>query len=226
MRLSESLVEGKSYIGLTYSIFTHNWRDFITTNRCRVCNVDLVVGENWYEAYANGHSYICKTCACNATKQRQTSNRKIYNEIRRKSYYRHGAKPMSENKDCSAYLGCHIAERVLSKVFKDVEVMPRNNPGYDFICNKGKKIDVKSACVSKYGKWVFHIRHNIIADYFLCLAFDNRDNLTPLHMWLIPGHIVNNLTGTTISKSTVNRWNEYRLDVDKVVKCCDKMRMG
>ncbi len=68
---------------------------------------------------------------------------------------------MSDNRECSSFLGCHIAEQVLSKTFKDVEIMPPSNPGYDFICNKGKKIDVKSSCLRyknpKHKSWMFVI---------------------------------------------------------------------
>ena len=137
----------------------------------------------------------------------------------------HGIKPASENKQCPSFLGVHIAERVLSKVFKDVKKMPPNHAGYDFICNRGKKIDVKSACTRTCDKsnnrWDFGINRNQIADYFLCLAFDNRENLNPLHIWLIPGHIVNHLKSATRAESTLSKWDKYKLDIDKVVKCCD-----
>ena len=140
----------------------------------------------------------------------------------------HGGKPASENKQCAAFLGVHVAEQVLSKVFKDVEQMPPNNKGFDFICNKGKKIDVKSTCTRTHDKqsdaWDFHIKRNQIAEYFLCLAFDNRDNLNPLHIWLIPGHIINHLKHTSIAESTLSKWDEYKLDISKTVACCDNMK--
>lgn len=101
-------------------------------------------------------------------------------------YHKKGLKqPMAENKECPLYLGVHIAETVLSKVFENVEKMPQNNPGYDFICNKGYKIDVKSACLNNRNYWAFSIYNNKIPDYFLLLAFDNRTSLKPLHLWLI-----------------------------------------
>ena len=101
---------------------------------------------------------------------------------------------MENNKSCSQYLGIHIAERILSHIFHNVEQMPYNNPGYDLICGNGYKIDVKSVCHVKDipNKWNFPIRRNKIPDYFLCLAFDNREDLNPKHIWLIPGHIINN----------------------------------
>jgi hypothetical protein len=122
---------------------------------------------------------------------------KDYNEHRKHLRHVTGRqKPMSENKDCSLFLGVHVAERVLSNVFKNVQRMPQNNPGYDFICSKGYKIDVKSASLckildKKHGsviwRWNFHIRNNTIADYFLLIAFDDRENLNPMHVWLIKG---------------------------------------
>lgn len=123
---------------------------------------------------------------------------------------------LKNNKSCPTYLGCYIAEKVLYNVFKNVVMMPPNNTGYDFICNGGKKIDVKSATIKKCQKaWDFRINKNDIADYFLCLAFDNRTDLNPLHLWLIPGHVVNNLVSLTISASTIYKWKEHEL-LDKL----------
>lgn len=132
----------------------------------------------------------------------------------------------STNRDCSMFLGVHIAEQILSKVFKNVKTMPINNPGYDFICNNGYKIDVKSSCIHKDGLWSFIFDRNKIPDYFLCIAFDNRNNLQPEYIWLIPSDIVNNLVGTSISESTLNKWEGYNLPIDKVVSCCDNMKSG
>ena len=56
-----------------------------------------------------------------------------------------GYQSMYENKDCASYLGIVIGERLIRHLFNDVEVMPPGNMGFDFICNKGKKIDVKSS---------------------------------------------------------------------------------
>lgn len=97
--------------------------------------------------------------------------------------------PMSENEDCAYYLGIHIAERLLSTIYQDVTRMPANYPYYDFICNKGYKIQVKARCILKskhgYPRWEFKIDYNDVADYFILVAFDNRDNLNPMHIWLI-----------------------------------------
>lgn len=142
----------------------------------------------------------------------------------------HGGKPMSENRGCAAFLGIYVAEKVLSKVFEDVEVMPPNHPSYDFICNKGKKIDVKSSCTTvlrdKYKCWRFRINRNSGADYFLCVAFDDRERLNPLYLWLLPSHKVNHLLNASIYESKINKWDEYRLDVGELTKQCNDMKEG
>lgn len=144
----------------------------------------------------------------------------------KRRHYAHGGKPSSENKQCPVFLGVHVAESILSKVFKDVARMPYGHKGYDFMCNKGKKIDVKSSCtrVQKgHGdSWVFCIDKNKTADFFMCIALDNRKDINPLHLWLIPGKVVNNLMRASIAKSTIAKWDEYRLDIDKVAACCDR----
>lgn len=127
------------------------------------------------------------------------------------------------NKSCPTYLGITIAEKMLSKLFNNIEVMPPKNPGFDFICNNGYKIDVKSSTLHN-NQWGFCIRYNKTPDYFLCLAFDDRDNLNPQHIWLIPGYILNNQTGANISKSTLNKWEKYEQPIDKAIICCNTMR--
>ncbi len=130
------------------------------------------------------------------------------------------------NRMCSSFLGCHVAERVLSKVFNNVELMPYGNPGYDFKCGKDFLIDVKAATKHKrWGSWGFSIRKNVVADYFLCIGFDDRHNLNPEHIWLIPGNLIDHLTQIKMSSSTLDKWMEFELDkLDDVKMCCDSMR--
>ena len=132
---------------------------------------------------------------------------------------------MVMNKQCPTFLGVHVAERVLSKVFKNVERMPMSNPGYDFVCNRGMKIDVKSSTINKTSsnssRWAFSIKKNATADYFLLIAFDNRDDLNPMYMWLIPGHVLCDNIAVSITSTTMRRWDEYALDICGVVECCN-----
>jgi hypothetical protein len=138
--------------------------------------------------------------------------------------HKNGVKAMSENKDCPAYLGVHIAEQMLSKVFKDIEVMPYGYKGYDFICNKGKKIDVKCASLVNKNTFVFNIKRNTIADYFLCLAVDNRADLNPMYAWLLPSDKVGHLTSASTRLSKIKKWDAYKLDIDKLTTCCNELR--
>lgn len=118
----------------------------------------------------------CKTC-----------QRVMYRELRGDSTY-------DKHTSCTWYLGVHIAEPMLLEYFGNATRAQPNTVGYDYICSKGYKIDVKASCViqpkwtSPY--WGFGIRRNNIADYFLCIAFDNRTDLNILHTWLIPALVV------------------------------------
>ena len=131
------------------------------------------------------------------------------------------------NRESSNFLGVDVAEQMLSLVFNDVKLMPINHPGYDFICNHGKKIDVKSACMRTDKKsWGFCIRKNKTPDYFLCIAFDDRDGLNPLHLWLLPGELVNTKVSASIALTRINKWDEYRLDIVETLKCCNDIKEG
>ena len=142
-----------------------------------------------------------------------------------KAHRKNGALPMNENKECSSYFGVHINERLLRHKFNDVEVMPYGHTGYDFICNHGKKIDSKSSCIRKNRTgWSFTIKHNTTADYFLLVAYDNREDLNPMYIWLIPGHVLNHLVTASISPSTIHKWDEYKQNIDEVRLCCDEIR--
>ena len=159
----------------------------------------------------DGYNGYCRKCA-------NEVSIKYGREVR-------GYLPMSENKSCAQYLGVAVAERLVRHLFHNVVRMPNNHPGYDFICAKDKKIDVKSACITMHNTknlhWQFYIKKNQIADFFLLLAFNDRTALEPLHQWLIPGHVVNHLAGASISPSTITKWDEYRQDIGHAVTCCN-----
>ena len=143
---------------------------------CTKCGEHKELTEfNKRKSSKDGHRYECRKC-------HQGSATKRNREVR-------GSLPMSENTECTQYLGIAIAERLAMHLFKDVVRMPNGNPGFDFICAKDKKIDVKSACTSlnngKYPNWAFCINRNKIADYFLLLAFNSRADLEPLYQWMM-----------------------------------------
>lgn len=183
-----------------------------------LCNVD-----GCEQIATSHHKGMCSGCYQQEYRLKNIEKIKIQ---QREQYYKNGGRPMSENKSCSSFLGVHVAERVLSKVFKDVKTMPYGNSGYDFICNHGKKIDVKSGCRKhdKHSGWEFPIKYNIAADYFLLLGFDSRENLNIEKAWLIPGKVLNFLSHTSIADSTMKKWEQYEISADKINNCCDSMR--
>jgi len=139
--------------------------------------------------------------------------------------------PLFINKSCPTYLGCDISEIVLSHEFPGFKRMPTCNPDYDYDCPKGFKIDVKSACryhskKDPHDMWKFRIRKNTVANYFLCIAFDDRQNLKPEHIWLIPGYVINHKIGFGITDSpkSLAKWSQFERPLDNVLNCCNKMR--
>lgn len=184
------------------------------THKCRICGDELIIGYNWFISHKSNGMYACKKCYYKITNRQKHQIGKV--------------KPYSENTMCASYLGVHVAERVLAMVFKDVKTMPYGYSGYDFICNKGKKIDVKSGCIvhqkQRSDKWIFAINKNNVADYFLCIAFDDRTNLNPTYIWLLPSNKFKNLITASISKNRLSKWDIYKLNVDEVVQCCNELK--
>jgi hypothetical protein len=195
------------------------------TKKCYRCKQVLPITDfhNSYTAH-DGLQGKCHTC--NKESQKEWKHRTGKQ------------KPMSENKQCSSYMGVYVAERLLEKVFRNVIKMPYAHPGYDFVCGKGFKIDVKCCCKKEsrncqYGQWTFCIKRNRVPDYFAFLAFDNRDDLTPLHFWIIPESVVNDLPPLgrlafciSESKANLQRLSQYEHSIDKIVDGCNLLRVG
>ena len=188
---------------------------YATIKTCCNCECDLVVGVNITQNRIDKRSYMCTTCRNTQTRNSEHSSG------------RH--KAMNENIECSLYLGVCVAEKVLSHIFENVEVMPHGNKGYDFICNKGYKIDAKSTCINYNergtGRIMFNIRKNTTTDYFLCMVFDDRKLLMPVYIWLLPGHKFNMYQKVSASVSTIGKWDEYMIDkIDDATSCCNTWR--
>lgn len=194
---------------------------------CRTC-YDPLTDDNWSPSYKRINRRDCKKCESIRNLQWRTNNRKQYIEILSRWRRSKGILPANKNRMCSKFLGEHVAERLLCRMFNDVDRAPPNTPGYDFACSNGYLIDSKASCIhirdNKSPHWHFNIRRNTIADYFVLLAFDNRNYINPLYVWMIPGHVVNHLMTAGISESTIDKWKDYALDITKVVSCCDTMR--
>lgn len=189
------------------------------TKICYTCKIEKPVDEFYRQTQANdGLQSSCKVC-----KDKYNLDWKHRNHINA---------PMDENTKCGDYLGCYITEQLLSKVFSNVVMMPKNYPGFDFTCSKGYKIDSKASIIRTNYKtkpfWMFNIRKNKIPDYFCCVAFDNRENLNVLHWWLFPSEVVNKFTGITImnNEKSLSKWKMYERDPYKVVTCCNKSKVA
>lgn len=211
------------------------------TKTCIRCGIMKTVIEFTNDKSENdGKCVYCKMCIKEKyqdNREKIAKRRKIIYENggrqKRKNYYENGGRQkqghvsMYENKSCSSYLGVVIGERLCRFLFKDVETMPYGSPGYDIICNKGKKINIKTKCIvlkQEKIRWIFSIRQNKIADYFILIAFDNVKDLNPLYMWMIPGYEVNNQISVSISLSMIHKWDKWKMNINDAQLCCTEMK--
>ena len=219
---------------------------------CTKCGISKPLDE-FYKSKSGkyGRRAICKECFGKQSKKYSQEHLEEYRKHSLKYYYNNreeclvrgrkyqeehkderrqkgGYLSMYENKSCASYLGVVIGERLCRHLFKDVEVMPMHNPGYDIVCGKGFKIDVKTSSTryndGKYPHWGFDINKNKIADFFILVAFDNRADLNPLHLWMIPGHEINKDANKSISPSTLYKWSKWKRDVKDAQLCCTEMK--
>ena len=195
--------------------------------KCRQCGESKPVVKFYRRgSKRNGYRAVCIECE----QANSHEHEKAYRGVRLEQRHAKGiCRPLDEAKDSPGFLGVYVAETVLSKYFDHVERMPNGHPGFDFLCSRGFKIDVKSACLNpanhrRTGYWLFAINQNTVADYFLCLAFDNRTDLNPLHLWLIPGNLINGRKRFSISEGTVGKWIDYEKPLDRVIACCHDLR--
>ena len=147
------------------------------------------------------------------------------------------SKSMYKNKNCAAYLGIVVGESLLENFFKDITRAPFGNKGFDFVCSNGYKIDSKistsrthKGALIENVHWSFEFRNNTLADYFCCIAIDQRDdvyNLNIIKAWLIPrdavsmtGIPMHELTTLTISSSNIPYWKQYELNENILNGCC------
>ncbi len=89
--------------------------------------------------------------------------------------------PKEDNPYCSAHFG-DFTENLMIRTFEGAIRMPYGNPGYDWTCKRGDKIDNKGVCCGNR-RYAFGIKYNDKTDWFILSAWDNRDSLTPLYVW-------------------------------------------
>ncbi len=130
----------------------------------------------------------CKTEKEYRDKLSQNAGFKDWAEQVRKCRHETGRHlPKESNIYCSLWFGDFICENYIIKTFEDPIRMPHGNPGFDWLCKNGEKIDSKGRCLmcteNRSPCWQFSIKYNKIADWFILSAWDNRDSLNPLHVW-------------------------------------------
>lgn len=192
-----------------------------TEKKCSYCDEIKPIAEFIFYKSGKNAGYPRAWCRSCSTK----TNQEWIHQTGRK-------RRMTEATDCTLYLGVHIAERALSTYFIEITRMPFGNPGYDFVCGKGFKIDVKSSCRRQpqrkkdSDRWSFHTEKNVIADFFLCLAFDSRESLNPEHIWLVPSKVCQSKNIISMSNSPVSlkKWEPYERPLGEVVARCTSMR--
>ena len=204
------------------------------TKTCSKCGIEKLLNEfHKDKSKKDGRQSCCGKCDNKRTKKYQQGHKKEITKQKKEWYERTGREKagktsMYKNKLCPLYLGIVIGERLCRHIFKNVEVMPRNNTGFDIICGKGFKIDVKTACITlddnKHPKWSFFINHNTTADYFILVAFNNLIDLNPLHLWMIPGKEINRRSGISIRPSTLHKWDKWKRDIDDAQLCCAELK--
>lgn len=117
--------------------------------------------------------------------------------------------PESENKSCPLYFGDYIEKKYVMQIFEDPilfeykkddmgRIIDKIKP-YDYICKKGLKIKHIASCVridefhlSSYmgdpiPYWGYLIKKNNIPDYYILSAWNDRNSLEPLYVWIIMG---------------------------------------
>jgi len=146
--------------------------------------------------------------------------------------------PKEFNENCSVYFG-EFTESLMVQTFEGAAKMPPNNPGFDWTCKRGDKIDNKGSCLVYLadrwaGRWEFYIDYNNIADWFILSAWDNRDSLNPLHVWIfhkndiIRGKIFWRRSALAINNTTkglreFKKW-EVTDRLDKLKELCNRIR--
>lgn len=132
-------------------------------------------------------------------------------------YYPGMPNPTKENRLLKSFIGSYIAENGISKLFEGCQKMKKNNPGYDIICPKGYKLDVKASVLSRFNTFGFHIAKNQIADYFILVGFDNVINLKPLYLWILKrddivrGRCIKDIEGIYVSNDpeSIKQFEKY-----------------
>lgn len=199
-------------------------------NICRVCSVPLVIGENITKAQRKHNGRLCTLCSRKKTRVYYHKHQDRLNIYRNKLNHCNGVcQPIGKNKNCPTYTNVCVSKKVIAHIFPNTKQIHGNNHGYGVLCVDGTKVSVKTSCREINGKtfrWRFAIRKNHITDYFLLVALDNREDMNIEHVWIVPGDKVNMFVGTSITTSNLQKWDDYRIDMDRIDSCCNVLKEG
>lgn len=207
-----------------------------TMKKCSVCGILKPLDEfHKHKTTKDGKRSKCKECRNEDIKDRY-HNRGDKEAMKDQYHNRNGRErrghiSMYKNKLCASYLGVAVNECLIKHLYPDAVMTGYGFPGYDFECNRGKKVNAKGSTAhnreSKKSNtvfWVFGIRNNKLCDHFLCVAYDNVKSPTPLHIWMIPASEVNDNGSISISASTIHKWDEWKIDINEAQACCTEMK--
>ena len=183
------------------------------------------------EAGCNNYSEYNERCARNA------GFKDVAEKVKEWTHETGRRLPKEFNEDCSAHFG-EFTENIMIQTFENAKKMPYGNPGFDWTCKNGDKIDNKGVCLvciqGKSQRWVFSIKYNNIAEWFILSAWDNRDSLNPLHVWIFHKNDIfkgkkfwRRDTVTIIdSPKGLMRFKEYEVTdrLDKLKELCNKKK--
>ena len=191
-----------------------------STKTCTKCGILKPLDEFYKQnATIDGRRTQCKACTKEFVKKHRIP--KTREEIKITGYM-----PQSKYLNCAPKFGMFIAERLCKHLFKNLEIRPDNK--FNLIYCGNKKIYVKSASItlneSEQPKWSFTFKKNNNVDYFICIAFDNQIDLNILYMWMIPGRVINHLTGIYISPYSIYKWDEWKVDTEDARLCCAELK--
>ena len=214
-------------------------------NECRECQKKLQKSRYWAKKgqVADVIEKTCSTCGfilpiskfdtqCGTRDGYRTVCRDCCNKRRKEWRYRTGEyKPASPTHARNVYLGIIIGEEVACRYFKNPVRAPYGTSGYDLICQNGFKIDVKLSTTGKNGSWSFGIKNRSgeKPDYYLLLAMESMEVLTPRHIWLIPAsaiigrHKICDKVCFGVSPSTINKLEKYEKPIDRLECICKTM---
>jgi len=191
----------------------------ITEKVCSTCGFILPISKfNTQCGTKDGYRNVCKDC-CN--KRRKNWEHKIGK-----------SEPASSTHARSVYLGVIIGEEIACKYFKNPVRAPYGTPGYDLICQNGFKIDVKLATANKDGAWSFSIKNRSgeKPDYYLLLAMDDTDDLSPCHIWIVPANAIIgkgkicDRQSFMVSPTTLHKLSKYEKPIEKLECVCNMMK--